>query len=83
MISYSRERQFKPIEDRKQFFFDDDVIACVRNAQAIVILGPRAAQGEFRKRVAQQKFTGHVAELKTAAKLTDEQISDFVRQHYQ
>ncbi len=31
MISYSRERQYKRIEDRKQFFFDDDVIACVRN----------------------------------------------------
>ena len=60
-----------------------EVIACVRNAQAIVILGPRAAPGEFRKRVAQQKFTGHVAELKTAPKLTDEQFSDFVRQHYQ
>ena len=31
MISYSRERQYKRIEDRKQFFFDDDIIACVRN----------------------------------------------------
>ena len=31
MISYSRERQYKRIEDRKQFFFDDDMIACVRN----------------------------------------------------
>jgi hypothetical protein len=31
MISYSRERQYKRIEDRKQFFVDDDMIACVRN----------------------------------------------------
>ena len=61
----------------------DEVIACVRYAQAIVILGPRDAQGEFRKRIAQQKFSGHIAEMKTAPKLTDEQISDFVRQHYQ
>src|SRR4051794_37877381 len=32
----------------------DQIIACVREAQAIVILGPRQAQGEFRTRLASQ-----------------------------
>jgi stalled ribosome rescue protein Dom34 len=61
----------------------DEVIACVRDAQAILILGPGEAKGEFRKRIASQKLRGHVAEMKTVAKLTDQQIADYVRQHFQ
>jgi len=61
----------------------DEVIACVRDAQAILILGPGEAKGEFRKRIANQKLRGHVAEMKTVAKLTDQQIADYVRQHFQ
>jgi hypothetical protein len=61
----------------------DQIIACVREAQAIVILGPRPAQGEFRRRIASQNVKGHIAELKTAPTLTDDQIADYVRQHFQ
>jgi hypothetical protein len=61
----------------------DEVIACVRNAQAILILGPGEAKGEFRRRVTSQKLRGHIAEMKTSAKLTDNQITDYVRQHFQ
>jgi stalled ribosome rescue protein Dom34 len=63
--------------------FYDQVIACVRDAQGIVILGPGEAKGEFRRRLATQKPRLHVAEMKTLARLTDEQISDYVRQHFQ
>jgi hypothetical protein len=62
--------------------FYDGVIACLREAQAILILGPDEAKGEFRRRITSQKFSGHIAEMKTAAKLTDQQISDYVRQHF-
>ena len=61
----------------------DQVVACVRNAQAILILGPGEANGEFRMRIARRKFGGHVAEMKTVARLTDQQIADYVRQHFQ
>ena len=61
----------------------DEVIACVRDAQAILILGPGEAKGEFRRRIASQKPRGHVAEMKTVAKLTDQQIADYVRQQFQ
>ena len=61
----------------------DQIIACVREAQAIVILGPGQVKGEFRSRIASQNVRGHIAELKTAAKLTDDQIADYVRQHFQ
>jgi stalled ribosome rescue protein Dom34 len=60
----------------------DEVIACVRDAQAILILGPGEAKGEFRRRIARQKPGGHIAEMKTVAKLTDQQIADYVRQHF-
>jgi len=61
----------------------DEVIACVREAQSILILGPGEAKGEFRKRIASQKLRGHVAEMKTVARLTDRQVADYVRQHFQ
>jgi hypothetical protein len=61
----------------------DEVIACVRDAQAILILGPGAAMGEFRRRIARQKLGSHVAEMRTVARLTDDQIADYVRQHFQ
>jgi hypothetical protein len=61
----------------------DDVISCVRDAQAILILGPGEAKGEFRRRIAHQKPRGHIAEMKTVDKLTDQQIADYVRQHFQ
>jgi hypothetical protein len=61
----------------------DEVIACVRDAQAILILGPGEAKGEFRNRIASLKPRAHVAEMKTVAKLTDQQIADYVRQHFQ
>ena len=61
----------------------DEVIACVRDAQAILLLGPGEAKGEFRKRIASRKLSGHIAEMKTVAKLTDQQIADYVRQHFQ
>ena|SRR6185369_13808879 len=61
----------------------DEVIACVRDAQAILILGPGEAKGEFRKRIASQRLRSHIAEMKTVTKLTDDQIADYVRQHFQ
>jgi len=61
----------------------DQIIASVREAQAIVILGPGQVKGEFRRRIVSQNVKGHIAELTTAAKLTDDQIADYVRQHFQ
>jgi hypothetical protein len=67
--------------DVNEYF--DEVIACVREAQSILILGPGETKGGLRKRIANQKLKGHIAEMKTADKLTDGQIADYVRQHYQ
>ena len=61
----------------------DEVIDCMGDAQAILILGPGEATGQFRKRIISRKLRGHVSEMKTVTNLTDEQIADYVRQHFQ
>ncbi len=33
IIAYAREWQYKDIGSRKQFFVDDDIVACVRNVK--------------------------------------------------
>jgi len=63
--------------------FYDQVLNCIQDADSILILGPREATNEFRKRVASKKLKGHIAEMKTVDKLTDWQIAEYVRQHYQ
>ena len=61
----------------------DQVIACLQDADAILVLGPGEAKGEFSKRIEHKKLRGHVAKLETADKLTNHQISDYVREHFQ
>ena len=61
----------------------DQVIACLRDADAILVLGPGEAKGEFSKRIGHQKLRGHVAELETTDKLTNHQVAAYVRDHFQ
>jgi hypothetical protein len=61
----------------------DEVIAHVRGAQSILILGPGEATSEFRTRIARQDFRSHVAEMKTVSRLSEDQITEYVRQHFQ
>ena len=75
------KRERKVMANLNEYY--DRVIACVRGAQAIVILGPGEAKGEFRKRIVHRKFKGNIAEMKTMDKLTDKQVEIYVRQHFQ
>ena len=60
----------------------DEVIACVRGAEAILILGPGEAKGEFLKRLKSRKFRGNIAELETSDKMTDRQVAAKVGRHF-
>lgn len=60
----------------------DEVIARLHEADAILVLGPGEAKGELVKRLKGKKLRGHVAEIETTDKLTDHQISAYVRQHF-
>ena len=66
--------------DRKDYF--DDVIASIRGASEILILGPGEAKGEFNKRIKAKKIRGVVVELETADKMTDRQLAAKVQQHF-
>ena len=60
----------------------DAVIAAVRHAESLVILGPGEAKGELRKRLVKNKLGGRVAAVETADKMTDRQIAAKVREHF-
>jgi hypothetical protein len=66
--------------DRKDYY--DDVIASIRGSEAILILGPGEAKGEFLKRLQSKKLRGVTVELETTDKMTDRQIAAKVGQHF-
>lgn len=61
----------------------DAVIACVRNAETILIFGPGEAKGEFRKRIMKAGIRGLIEEAETVDKMTDRQIVAKVKRHFQ
>ena len=60
----------------------DTVIAAVRNAESLVILGPGEAKGELRKRLVRNKLGARVAAVETADKMTDRQVAARVREYF-
>jgi hypothetical protein len=60
----------------------DDVIACLLDADAILVLGPDEAKSEFIKRLEGTKLKGRIAHVETVDKLTDRQIAAHVRRHF-
>jgi hypothetical protein len=61
--------------------FYDEVIARLRGAEAILILGPGPAKSEFIKRINSKKLGG-VLEVATAEKMTDRELAAKVSEHF-
>jgi hypothetical protein len=59
----------------------DEVIARLRGAEAILILGPGEAKGEFVKRINSKKLGG-VIEVETTDKMSDRQVAAKVSEHF-
>jgi hypothetical protein len=85
----SYETQRVPADDSRQRAFTghlniyyDAVIACVCNADSILIFGPGEAKGELKERLEKHKFGGRVAAIETADKMTDRQIAAKVRRYF-
>ena len=66
--------------DRKSYY--EDVIASIRGADSLLVLGPGEAKGEFSKYMKAKKVRGVVVELETADKLTDNQLAAKVKKHF-
>lgn len=71
------ERRFE--SHLKKFY--EQVIARLQKPEALLILGPGEAKGEFHKRLKIKKL-GIVVEVKTADKMTDRQLLATVAQHF-
>ena len=78
-----------PRDDRRQMAltgelnaYYDRVIAAVADVDALLILGPGEAKGEFKKRLEWHKLGARVAGIETADKMTDPQLNAKVREYF-
>jgi hypothetical protein len=85
----SYETRRVPADDSRQRAFTghlniyyDAVIACMREAESILIFGPGEAKGELKARLERNKLGDRIAAIKTADKMTDRQISAKVRAYF-
>jgi len=60
----------------------DAVIACIRDADAILLFGPGKAKGELQERIEKSQLRGRIAAVETVDKMTDRQITAKVRQYF-
>jgi hypothetical protein len=82
------EPQQVPADDRRQRVFSGQlslyynaVIACLRDAEAILLFGPGDAKGELKKQLESNRLGERIISIETVDKMTDRQIAAKVRQH--
>lgn len=83
------ESQQVPADDSRQRTFTgqlnnyyDEVIACIRDAESILIFGPGVAKDELKVCLDGNNLGGRVSGIETVDKMTDPQIAAKVRQHF-
>lgn len=73
-----RDRRFTGHLDK----YYDRVVASIRGANSILILGPGEAKAELKARLKAEALDGRIAGIETVDKMTDQQIVARVRQHF-
>jgi stalled ribosome rescue protein Dom34 len=83
------ESQKVPADDKRQRMmtahlndYYDAVIASIRNAQSILILGPGEAKGELKKRLKRVNLADRIVGMETFDKMTRRQVASIVRQRF-
>jgi stalled ribosome rescue protein Dom34 len=61
----------------------NNVIASIRDAEAILILGPGEAKGELKKHLETKNLGDRIVAVETVDEMTDPQIAAKVRQYFQ
>jgi hypothetical protein len=86
----SYEPQQVPADDSRERKFTghlniycNAVIACIRDAESILIFDPGEAKGELKKRLERNKLGGRIVGIETIDRMTDRQISAKVRRYFQ
>jgi hypothetical protein len=72
--------QRKLASELNQYY--DEIIACIRDADAVLILGPGEAKLELKKRMEGKKLGDRIIDLQPADKRSDRQIAAMVRQYF-
>jgi len=73
-----RDRRFNGHLNR----YYDEVIACIRDADSILILGPGEAKVELEARLGKEALRGRIVGLETVDEMTDRQVAAKVRQRF-
>lgn len=60
----------------------DEVIACIRDADSILILGPGEAKTELKKRLEGHHLGEHIVAVEAADKMTDHQVTAKVKEYF-
>jgi len=60
----------------------DNVIACMREADSILILGPGEAKGELEQRLRKESLGERIVGIETVDKMTDRQVAARVRRRF-
>ena len=60
----------------------DEVVSSIRDADAILILGPGEAKGELKARLESEALGGRLAGVEAVDKMTDQQIEAKVREYF-
>jgi stalled ribosome rescue protein Dom34 len=88
-VRYSGAAQEDSAEDQRDRRFTGhlnkyyaEVIACIRGADSILILGPGEAKIELEERLGKESLSGHIVGIETVDKMTDRQIAARVRQRF-
>jgi hypothetical protein len=83
------ESQQVPADDSRQKrytghlnIYYDAVIACIRDAESILIFGPGEAKGELQRRIERNKLSGSIVGIETVDKMTDREIRAKVREYF-
>lgn len=71
----------KEYTERLSHYYDE-VIACLRDAGAIVIFGPGEAKGELKKRFESSKSEARKITVETSDNMTEPQVEAWVRHHF-
>jgi stalled ribosome rescue protein Dom34 len=88
-VRYSGAAQEDSAEDQRDRRFTshlnkyyDEVIAHIRDADSILILGPGEAKTELQERLKNEGLDGRIVGIETVDKMTDRQIAARARQRF-
>ena len=73
-----RDRRFTGHLDK----YYDKVVACVRDADSILILGPGEAKGEFEKHLRAESFGARIVGIEAMDKMNYNDLTTKVREHF-